>query len=184
MRPGTGTVHAGGLRRTARQPEERIRKRNAEPRTETAGLQFAYRLLAYRGRSEKEMRDRMALKGFDEHAIAAVISRLFSQGFLDDRKLAVSLKRYAGETKHLGVGGTRRFLRERGIPGEIIDETLTALDEADLARKLIEKKMTALRQYPQEKILRRIYGLLSRRGYSAETIRKALSTLARTEDPR
>jgi regulatory protein len=125
----------------------------------------------------------MALKGFDEHAIATVIARLFSQGFLDDRKLAASLKRYAGETRHLGAGGTRRFLRERGIPGEIIDETLADIDEADLARKMIEKKMTALRQYPQERILRRLYGLLSRRGYSAETIRKALSTLAHTEDP-
>lgn len=184
MTAGAGAVHVPGSRRKTKPEEESLRKRNAGTGTELPGLQFAYRLLTYRGRSEKEMRDRMALKGFDEHTIAAVIARLFSQGFLDDRRLAASLKRYAGETRHLGVGGTRQFLRQRGIPDEIIAETLTDIDEADLARKIIEKKMAVLRQYPQEKILRRLYGLLSRRGYSAETIRRALSTLTLTEDPR
>ena len=150
----------------------------------TSALQCAYRLLAYRGRSEKELRERMVLKGFDAQVIDEVIARLLSQGFLDDRKLAASLKRYACETKHLGLRGTRRFLRERGIPVQIIEETVTDIDEAEIARKIIEKKMAVLRQYPQEKILRRLCGLLSRRGYSPETIRRALSSIAAAEDPR
>ena len=147
-----------------------------------SALQHSYRLLAYRGRSEKELRERLKRKGFDKQAIDAAISSLTSNGFLDDRKLASSLKRYAEESKHYGISGIRRFLRVRGIPGDIIDATVKDIDETEIARKIIEKKMRGMRGYAPEKTARRLYGILYRRGYSPETIIKALEHLAGKED--
>lgn len=159
-----------------------LRKSDAASRPEQPALQFAYRLLRYRGRSERELRERLSIKGFDEKAVTKVIRTLVSQGFLDDRRLAVSLKRYAEETKHLGVWGMRRFLKERGIPREIIEETVKDIDEAGTAQRVIEKKMTVLGKYPEERMIRKLYGILLRRGYSTETIRKALGSLVLNED--
>lgn len=120
------------------------------------------------------MRARLVVKGFDRPVVDSVIDALSSLGLLNDRELAVSLKRYAAESKQLGFSGTRRFLRERGIPEEIIDETLQDIDETEGARKIVERKMRGHSGHPSRVVVRRLYGFLSRRGYAPETIRKAL----------
>ncbi|MGD0883530.1 MAG: regulatory protein RecX [Thermodesulfovibrionales bacterium] len=147
-----------------------------------SALQYSYRLLTYRGRSEKELRERLKQKGFDKHDIDAAVGSLTSNGFLDDRKLASSLRRYAEESKHYGISGTRRFLRERGIPEDIIDVTVSDMDEIEVARKIVEKKMRTMGEDQPEKAARKLYGILYRRGYSFETIKKALEHFALRED--
>jgi regulatory protein len=138
--------------------------------------------LAYRGRSEKELRERLKQKGFDEQAIDTVIGSLISGGFLDDRKLASSLTRYATESKHYGITGTRKFLRERGIPRDLIDTTVKDIDETEIARKIVEKKMRTMPGCPPEKAARRLYAFLYRKGYSPETIKRALEDFVCRED--
>ncbi|MGD1076558.1 MAG: regulatory protein RecX [Thermodesulfovibrionales bacterium] len=146
---------------------------SASPKDPSA-LQYSYRLLTYRGRSEKELRQRLKQKGFDEHDIDSAIVSLTSNGFLDDRKLASALRRYAEESKHYGIAGTRRFLKDRGIPADIIDVTVNDMDETEVARKIIEKKMRSMVGDQPEKAARKLYGMLYRRGYSSETIKTAL----------
>lgn len=139
-----------------------------------SALQYAYRLLSYRGRSEAEMIVKLRMKGFDDPTIRKAVEDLRSSGFLNDRRLASSLRRYAEETKHLGIAGTRRFLRERGVPADIADETVRDMDEAEAARRLVEKKLRLMGNYPPLKVLRRLYAALYRRGYSPGIIRKVL----------
>ena len=128
------------------------------------------------------MRQRLILKGFDEHAIDAVITVLTANGFLDDRKLASSLRRYAAESRHLGIRGTKSFLRDRGIPREIIEEAMHDIDESQTAEKIVEKMMRFADSHSPEKTTRRIYNALYRRGYSSETIRKILDKFALKEN--
>ncbi len=145
-------------------------------------LRYAFRLLSYRGRSEREMADRLRRKGFDEATLRRVIEHLRSAGLLDDRKLASSLKRYAGESRYLSVLGTKRLLVERGVPPDVIQEAITDIDESGIAARLVEKKIAAWRKHsspdrpgqltPEE--IRKLYGFLARRGYSPEVIRKSL----------
>ncbi len=145
-------------------------------------LRYALKLLGYRGRSEKELAERLRLKGFGASAVDAVIRRLRSSGFLDDRKLASSLKRYAGESKHLSILGTRRFLAERGIPKDLIEETVEDIDETEIVKRLVEKRIAAWGKLssPGERrrftpdMIRRLYTFLARRGYPSETIKKTL----------
>ena len=160
------------------------------PQGEHAGLLYAYKLLGYRGRSKKEMMKRLRMKGFEEPVIENIIIRLKSSGLLDDRKLASSLKRYAEESRRLSTAGTRRFLMERGIPGDLINDVLADMDETETARRLVEKKLTAwgkrgLGNQPfhfTPEITRKLYGILYRNGYPSEVIKSTLKQFSYKED--
>lgn len=153
-------------------------------------LQYAYKLLSYRGRSEKEMFRRLKMKGFDDPVINRAIVRLKSDGLIDDMKLAYSLKRYAEETKKLSISGARRFLIERGVPVDLIDEVVGDIDETGNAKKLVEKKLASwgkpgLTHTPAKyshEVFKRLYGMLYRRGFPSGTIKKALEQFKIKED--
>jgi regulatory protein len=152
-------------------------------------LQYAYRLLSYRGRSEKEMAMRLRMKGFDEPDIHQTLEQLRENGFLDDRKLAFSLKRYAEESKHLSVSGAKKLLSERGVPADIIKEALRDMNEMEAAQRFLEKKLVSLQKQgfhrPQEltpEAMKKLYGVLYRRGYPSETIKKVLAQFKGKED--
>jgi len=82
---------------------------------------YALTLLRYRGRSEKELRDRLRKKGYQQVDIDATVVNLRDSGFLDDKALAENLKRQAMTNKLLGFDGARRLMQQRGLPRQIID---------------------------------------------------------------
>ncbi|HUO76087.1 MAG TPA: regulatory protein RecX [Thermodesulfovibrionales bacterium] len=157
---------------------------------EQAGLVYAYKLLGYRGRSEKEIMRRLRIKGFEEPVIEKVIIRLKSSGLLDDRKLAFSLTRYAEESRTLSVAGTRKLLMERGIPRDLIHDALADMDETETARRLVEKRLTAWERrglgsqpfHLTPEITRKLYGILYRNGYPSEIIKRTLKQFICKED--
>ena len=161
--------------------------RGKDPRR--SALSHAYKLLGYRDRSEAEMARRLRMKGFEEPEITGVISQLKDKGFLDDRRLAASLTRHAGETKHLSLAGTKKFLVERGVPPDIIEEALGGVDEADAAKRLVERKLSLLRKrgglkpsLSDDATFRELYGILYRRGYPSEVIKKVLNQIGNKEE--
>jgi len=148
-------------------------------------LHYACKLLSYRSRSEKEMCEKLRMKGFGEDDINRAITHLRSGGLLDDGKLARSLIRHAGESKGLGLSGTKRFLLERGVPREIVDETTREIDEVETARRFLNRKLRAWSRTwrpGQVQLKKRLYGFFSRRGYAPETIGKALEEFTAEED--
>ncbi|MFA6056323.1 MAG: hypothetical protein WC769_13220, partial [Thermodesulfovibrionales bacterium] len=72
--------------------------------------QYALKLLGYRGRSEKELKDRMTGKGFSDTLISSTIDHLKNLGFVNDVSLAESLKREATASKFFSRNGARRYL--------------------------------------------------------------------------
>jgi len=138
--------------------------------------QYALKLLSYRGRSAKELRDRLRGKGIPESAVSYAIRYLEDAGLIDDVSLAESLKREAQAVKMLSEKATKKYLLSRGIPRDVIAGVFGCEENTDLdnARRFVNKKMKALGAYPTEVAKRRLYGLLSRRGYSSETILKVL----------
>ena len=130
------------------------------------------------------------MKGFEEPVIENVIIRLKSSGLLDDRKLASSLKHYAEEYRKLSTAGARRFLMERGIPRDLINDVLADMDETETARKLVEKRLTAwekrgLSSHPfhlTPEITKKLYAILYRNGYPSEIIKRTLKQFTCKED--
>jgi regulatory protein len=147
--------------------------------------QYALKLLSYRGRSEKELKDRMTGKGFSDTLISSTIDHLINLGFVNDVSLAESLKREATANKFFSRNGARRYLLNRGIPRDIIHTVCSQDGEEDLqnAQRYIEKKFRVLKTFPPATVKRRLYAQLLRRGYSPETISTVLkNTLSNEED--
>jgi|MudIll2142460700_1097286.scaffolds.fasta_scaffold03847_3 regulatory protein len=173
-----------------RLPKRTPLEKSVTPQGEQAGLLYAYKLLGYRGRSEKEMMRRLRIKGFEEPVIEKVIIRLKSSGLLDDRKLASSLTRYAEESRKLSVAGTRKFLMERGIPRDLIHDALADMDETETARRLVQKRLTAWEKrcsssqpfHFSPEITRKLYAILYRNGYPSEIIKRTLKQFTCKED--
>jgi regulatory protein len=147
--------------------------------------QYALKLLSYRGRSEKELKERMTEKGFSDTLISSTIDHLRKLGFVNDVSLAESLKREATANKFFSRNGARRYMLNRGIPRDIIHTVCGQDGEEDLqnAQRYIEKKFRVLKTFPPATVKRRLYAQLLRRGYSPETISTVLkNTLSNEED--
>jgi len=124
------------------------------------------------------------MRGFPEHVVSSAINHLQHAGLINDLALAEDLKRKAITTKLLSQGSARRFMLTRGIPKEIVDRTLICDEKQNRenAKKLIDRKIRTLKNYPLEKIKRRLYALLLRKGYSYDTINVVLKENILKED--
>jgi regulatory protein len=138
--------------------------------------QYALKLLSYRGRSVRELEERLRRKKFPDHVVSSTMRHLKHTGFLDDKALAEALKREAMSTKFLSQYGARKFMLARGISREIVDSMFSPDEKDDIknASRLVDKKLRIIENLPDEKIKRRLYNLLLRKGYSFETIKSVL----------
>jgi regulatory protein len=137
---------------------------------------YAFKLLSYRGRSEKELEDRLIRKGFSKTVASSVIEYLKKPGLIDDKAFAESLKREALTNKLLSHNGAKRFLIGRGIPRVIAEDILSNVENNDIenAKRLVDKKLRTIINYSPLNKRKKLYNLLCRRGYSSDTIRKVL----------
>jgi regulatory protein len=142
----------------------------------TDAIRYAYRLLSYRDRSEKELADKLKRKGFSEETIQQAINYLSEKGFINDAALALSLRRIAEDARLLGNRGVRIFLHRRGISRELINDVFTGDDPDEIIRaeKVVSKKLKAVENYSDEEIKKKIWRSLVRKGYSFDTINKIL----------
>jgi regulatory protein len=89
--------------------------------------QKAFRLLAVRARSEKELKSKLMEKGFDEAIVGKVTERLCELKYLDDRSFAGQWARNLGVNKLLGDRKIALSLREKGISPPLIEEAIAGL---------------------------------------------------------
>ena len=138
--------------------------------------QYALKLLSYRGRSEKELKERLIKKGISESMVSSTVDYLRRLGYLDDVSLAEALKREAVSRKLLSKTGAKKYLLNRGIPRDIVQSVFLQEEESDreTAKKYVRKKIRMFENYPEETARRRLYNQLLRRGYSPEIICAAL----------
>lgn len=141
-------------------------------------------LLNYRSRSEKELRARLEKKGFSENHISSTIRHLKKAGYLDDHALALDLKRQAFENKLLGFNNAKRFLLNRGVPDEIVSETLTYDEETEIQKiqKVIDKKHRTMGACLDSKNKKKLWDFLVRKGYTYNTIKNALHNFTQFEE--
>jgi regulatory protein len=112
----------------------------------------------------------MRRRGIPVEAAEAVLARLTEVGLIDDAAFA----RAWVESRHHGRGLARRALsaelRQRGVGRPEITAAVDALDQAeelDTARRLVAKGLPATRGKPLPVRVRRLVGLLARKGYPA-----------------
>ncbi len=137
---------------------------------------YALKLLGYRGRSERELRERLGRKGFQKDIIDRALLHLKEAGFIDDTALAADLKRQAFERKLLGYEGAKSFLLRRGLSRPIVESALAYDEEAEVEKavKCLDKKMSSMGDYPAQEKKRKLWNFLARRGYASAVIREAM----------
>jgi len=148
--------------------------------SQNSAKSYALRLLGYRPRSRKELKDRLGRKGFNDEHINSVIESLENAGFISDEILARELFRGAVERKYFGKKGVEQLLLKRGIEKEIVNECVSALTreiEEEAAARLVEKKLKTLKNYPEDVVKRRLWSTLQRRGFPPDIIKTAVNSI-------
>lgn len=147
----------------------------------TRARNAAYRYLAFRPRSRKEVEQKLGEKEFAATVIRTVLDGLTRLGYVNDEKFAAQ---WASARVRLRGFGRRRIeqeLRKKGIDRDIIRATLDSLfeesSEADVARREAEKRLKNLGRFEPEVRRRRLAGFLERKGFSAEIIRTVLRSV-------
>lgn len=158
---------------------ERLRNADEPDRATNAALN----LLAHRGRSEKELRQRLQQKGFTQQALDEAIRRVVDWGYLDDERFAASWVEQRSSGKPRSRRALAYELREKGVDRELITN---AIDEADIdeaadAKRLAADKWRKERSQPLDKRRQRTAGYLARRGYSWQIAKEAIDALVAEE---
>ena len=140
---------------------------------------YAFLLLKFRQRSTKEITQRLKQKNFDDSVIKETLSFLKRQGFVDDESFAKAwidsrLK------KPLGLRRIKEELRIKGIDTNIIESNLKKIRqdylEEEVVARIAADRLSKLKGIEPQKVKRRTFAYLLRRGFSPEVI---LDTLAR-----
>lgn len=156
--------------------------------TREAAYQRALMLLSYRARSEHEVRQKLAEKGFEPPVVDEVIERLKGERFIGDAEFA----RLWTENRSQFRPRSRRMLRYelkiKGVSEEHIEKALeTADDEGALAYQAGVRYARRLAGADQELFRKRLAGFLARRGFSYGTIAPVIRRIwseAQVEEPK
>jgi regulatory protein len=143
--------------------------------------QVCLRMLTAAPRTSAQLADAMRRKGVPDEAAQAVLGRLAEVGLIDDAAFA----RAWVESRHHARGLARRALaaelEKRGVRGEDVRTAVGALgpdEEIATARRLVARAMAGTRGRPLPARIRRLVGLLARKGYPAplayRVVREAL----------
>jgi regulatory protein len=148
---------------------------------ESAARGICLRALTGAPKTRQQLADVLAKRGIPDDAAEAVLDRFTEVGLIDDAAFA----RAWVNSRQAGRGLARRALsaelRAKGIEPELAAEAVEAVgddDERETARRLVDRKVGAMRRLDRATATRRLMGMLARKGYSgglaAAVVREAL----------
>lgn len=149
---------------------------------EVRARQVCLRLLTLAPRTRAQLADALRKRGIPDEAADEVLGRFQEVGLIDDAAFA----RAWVESRHYSRGLAGRALsaelRQRGVASDeiraAIDDQLGPDAEVSAARRLVDRKLAATQRLPSEQRVRRLAGMLARKGYPAglafRVIREAL----------
>jgi regulatory protein len=149
-------------------------------------LDSALRFLAFRQRSEREVRQNLARKGIADALIEPVIVRLKELRLIDDAAFAQFWVENRDRFNPRGARALRSELFGKGVAREMVDDAIAEGDDEELrAHAVAAKKATRLQGLDYHSFCRRIIETLVRRGFSydiASRVARALYQGSAAED--
>jgi regulatory protein len=125
-------------------------------------------MLAVAPKTRAQLAGALRRRGVPEEAAEAVLGRFAEVGLIDDAMFANAWV----ESRHYGRGLSGRALaaelRTRGVPADDIKAAVGGLDpeqEIATARSLVARRLAATRGQPTPARVRRLIGVLARKGY-------------------
>jgi regulatory protein len=144
--------------------------------------EICLRLLAVRPRTRQELASALRQRGIPAEVADEVLERYGEVGMVDDRAFA----RAWVTSRHHGKGLASRALagelRRKGVEAEAIGAALDEIGgdvQARTARELVDRKLRGDRGGAPDAALRRLVGMLARKGYppglAFRVVREALA---------
>lgn len=181
-------VDAAGLRVGQFLDDTTIAQLQATDRRQKA-YDRAVRYLSFRPRSVAEVRRYLAKTEDDPEVIAAVISRLTENGYLDDSEFARFWVENRQRFRPRGSAALRQELRQHGVDSETIAAALADMDPSEAAYQAgLGQAMKLANLAHTDPVLcrRKLSEFLLRRGFDHETVQETVSRLMtelRAESP-
>lgn len=172
---------ATGLRPGQEVDEARIDALELAEARHTA-MASALRLLSYRPRSEREMRDALRDRHLPDNIIDETMRRLIELRLLDDRAFAENWT----ESRLRNSPRSRRMilaeLAQKGVSGDAARDSVEALDDEEAALAAGRKRLAAMRGLEFAEFRRKLGKFLGRRGFSYDVCNATVRRLwAETE---
>lgn len=169
----SATTEPAGSSLFAEEPERKPRRKKVEDMTHDEAVEAAknsaLNTLSMVAKTRSELTDKLTGKGFPDDVIAEALDRLGEVGLVDDTAFARSYVSSRHDARGLAGSAIKRELARKGIDAETIDAALEDIDrdaETARARALVEKKAPSTRNLPRDTRVRRLVGMLARKGYS------------------
>jgi regulatory protein len=135
---------------------------------EASAMAVCLRLLTAAPRTRAQLEEALHRRGIPPGAVEAVMERLIRAGLIDDAAFAQAWV----ESRHYSRGLARRALsaelRQRGVDEDNVQDAVAELSpeqEEAAARRMVAAKLAATRGRPLPTRMRRLMGLLARKGY-------------------
>jgi len=141
----------------------------SEKREEQARA-LCLRLLTARARTRAELAGQLNKRGYPEDVSAKVLDRLAEVGLIDDADFAQQWVQSRRANASKGKRALAVELRTKGLDADVIEDALSGIDAAgehDRAVTLVRKRLRRENlDGDHTKVVRRLVGMLARRGYS------------------
>ncbi len=128
-------------------------------------------------RSEKQVREYLAKKGYEQKAADYAISKMLEYKYLDDTAYAKMILSHQINVKKAGAMAVRTAFRKNGISSDIQEDVLaeyTGEMQKENAKVQYEKLLKKYQREPDEyKRKNKIAQAMMRRGFDWETIKSA-----------
>ena len=133
-------------------------------------MNTAVRLLARRDHTGFELQQKLRQRGYGRGVIDAVLTECERLDYINDERTA---RVYIGQLARRGFGfrRIRLELKKKGLSGDrfesILNESSSEIDEHEIARKILQKKMKSFEREEDSKKRRdKIYRFLYSKGFS------------------
>lgn len=134
--------------------------------------QICLNQLEHAPRTRAELANVLRRKGIEDDVAEQVLSRFAEVGLIDDAIFAQMWVTSRHRGRGLASRALTQELRRKGVADEAVAEAVATLDpevELATARALVDRKLVVTRGLPTDARVRRLAGMLARKGYPAGT---------------
>jgi regulatory protein len=169
----TGGGRGGGSRRQGREQDAAAQESRAPaPPADPVDVarQICLHQLEHAPRTRAELAAVLRKKGVEDDVAEEVLGRFTEVGMIDDAVFAQMWVTSRHRGRGLAGRALQQELRRKGVEDDDIAEAVATLDpeqEAATARALVDRKLRSTRGLATDARVRRLAGMLARKGYPA-----------------
>jgi regulatory protein len=137
---------------------------------EQVARSICLRALTGAPRTRQQLADLLAKRGIPDDVAETVLDRFGEVGLVDDAAFARAWVTSRQSGRGLARRALKAELRAKGVDGEVAEEAVALVDDQDeweAARRLVQRRLPALRRVDRVTAERRLVGMLARKGYGS-----------------